>query len=66
LDELQPELLPLLVFRDSDIFDVSHKAEVMDAIPNISLGFSNVRADGLTTSVPPAAPQYPRCALHPQ
>jgi hypothetical protein len=25
-----------------------------------------VRADGLTTSVPPAAPQYPRCALHPQ
>nr|POE79469.1 hypothetical protein CFP56_07534 [Quercus suber] len=31
LDDAQPELLALLVFRDRDVFDVAHEAEVVDA-----------------------------------
>jgi hypothetical protein len=41
LDELQPKLLPLLVFRDGDIFDVANKAKVMDTVANISSPFAN-------------------------
>jgi hypothetical protein len=32
LNYFQPELLPLLILRDRDVFDVSYNAEVVDAI----------------------------------
>jgi hypothetical protein len=32
LDNLQPELLPLLILRDSDVFDMSDYAQVMDTV----------------------------------
>ena len=66
LNELQPKFLPLLVFRDGDIFDVSNKAKVMDTVANISQQFANLLADGLTTSAPLTMHQYLRCALRPQ
>jgi hypothetical protein len=66
LDELQSQFLPLLVFGDGNIFDVSHETKVMDAVTNISQQFANLLADGLTTSAPLAMPPYPRCVLHPQ
>lgn len=32
LDNLQPELLPLLILRDSDVFDMSDYTQVMDTV----------------------------------
>lgn len=34
LDELQTEFLALLIFRNSDILDMSYESEVVDAISN--------------------------------
>lgn len=32
LDDAQPQLLALLVLRDSDVFDVAYEAEVVDTV----------------------------------
>jgi hypothetical protein len=66
LNELQPKFLPLLVFRDGNIFDVANKAKVMDAVANINKRSANLPANGLTISAPLTMPPYPRCVLRPQ
>jgi hypothetical protein len=66
LNELQSQFLPLLIFRDGDIFDVSYETEVMDAVSNISKRSANRPADRLTISAPLTTPQFLQCVLHPQ
>lgn len=61
LDNLQPELLPLLVLRDSDIFDVSDYAQVMDtvfALVSLASQIQVVRGRRLTTSSPRSKPRF--------
>jgi len=40
LNDSQPQLLALLIFGNSNVFDMTHKAEVVDTIIVVSIPFA--------------------------